>query len=175
MKAFYLILIAALCDCSAMAQPASDATYRLTLPNHDGQLKWSASGFRIIQSSAKPDGQEIGIRGRDDSGRLTFLGFLFLVREGTPLTSEKCCDSTLDNEKKSAVGWKVLNTSEIGRAGQPPVSILNYKEQGRDGTQYVVRGFVASGDICGDLEFYSAKPISSDDADLKSILLTYDL
>src|SRR5271156_212941 len=38
---------------------------------------------------------------------------------------------------------------------------------------YSVRAFIATDDICGDLEFYSAKPISADDGDLKSILAGY--
>jgi hypothetical protein len=38
-----------------------------------------------------------------------------------------------------------------------------------------VRGFVATADICGDLEFYSDKPIAADDADLRKIFASYQL
>jgi hypothetical protein len=38
-----------------------------------------------------------------------------------------------------------------------------------------VRGFVATSDICGDLEFYSRRPISADDADLTRIFSSYQL
>jgi tetratricopeptide (TPR) repeat protein len=37
----------------------------------------------------------------------------------------------------------------------------------------MVRGFVATGDICGDLEFYSDTPISAGDPDLKKIFGSY--
>lgn len=175
MKSLHFISITLLCLSSTIGQSASDATYKLVLPNHNGQLRWSAEGFKLVQSSAKPDGQETGLRGIDQSGRLTFLGFLFLVRDGVPLTSEKCRDGALDVQKKSGAGMKILGTSEIARSGQPSVSLVTYQGQTRNGIQYAVRAFVASGDECGDLEFYSSKPISSDDADLKSIFSTYEL
>jgi tetratricopeptide (TPR) repeat protein len=160
----------------AVAQPASNATYRLALPEHKGQLKWSADGFQIIQSSAKANGQEIGIRGRNGSGRLTFLGFLFLAPEGATLTRGKCRDGALDQEKKRRRGLKILNTSEIARPGGLPVSLVTFSTEASSGAAgYMVRGFVAAGDICGDLEFYSTKPISAEDPDLKAIFSTYEL
>jgi tetratricopeptide (TPR) repeat protein len=91
------------------------------------------------------------------------------------MTSEKCRDGALDVLKKNAVGWKMIGISEINRPGKLSVSIANYREQARDGTQFVVRGFVATGDVCGDLEFYSGKPIGSDDADIKGFFQSYDL
>jgi hypothetical protein len=53
-----------------LAQPHAADTYRLALPDHNGQLQWSIGGFKFIENSAKPNGQEIGLRGRDASGRL---------------------------------------------------------------------------------------------------------
>jgi tetratricopeptide (TPR) repeat protein len=40
---------------------------------------------------------------------------------------------------------------------------------------YSLRGFVANGDLCGDLEFYSGSPISAEDQDLKGIFAGYQL
>jgi hypothetical protein len=65
-------------------QAASAADFKLALPQHQGQLSWSADGFEIVQSSAKPEGREIGIRGRNASGQITFLGFLFLFPSRHP-------------------------------------------------------------------------------------------
>jgi tetratricopeptide (TPR) repeat protein len=153
---------------------ASGDDFKLALVDHQGQLRWSAEGFKVIESSAKPNGQEIGIRGKDGSGRLTFLGFLFLFPEQAPLSSAKCRDGVLNPEKKSNATLKVLGTSEIMQPGSLPVSLVSYSTQGRNGKlAYMVRGFVATGDICGDLEFYSDRPISAGDADLKKTFTSY--
>src|SRR5437899_12641439 len=88
-------VILTLATFSAYAQPTAAAEFKLALPDHKGQLRWSADGFKIIETSAKPNGREIGIRGQDGSGRLTFLSFLFLVPEQAPLTSAKCREGAL--------------------------------------------------------------------------------
>ena len=79
---------------------ASDTDFRLSLVNHAGQLSWSADGYKVVESSAKPNGNEIGIRGKNGAG-ITFLGFLFLVPEQAPLTSEKCRDGALDARRRA--------------------------------------------------------------------------
>jgi tetratricopeptide (TPR) repeat protein len=150
-----------------------DANFSLALPSHSGRLQWQAKGFTIVESSAKPGGNEIGIRGKDGSGQLNFLGFLFLVPEHAPLTSRKCRDGALESEKKGNPTFKVQATSEI-TSYDPPVTVTTYTVQGRGGkAAYIVRAFVAAGDICGDLEFYSDAPISAEDPGLKTILQTY--
>src|ERR1700683_4409249 len=100
----FLVLLTTF-NLSVLAQTNSD--FKLALPDHQGQLSWSAEGFKVIESSAKPNRREIGIRGKDESGRLTFLGFLFLVPEASPLTSLKCRDAALEPLKKSVNGLKV--------------------------------------------------------------------
>jgi hypothetical protein len=115
----------------SLAQTKADGDFRLALPNHQGQLRWSAAGFKIIQSSAKPGGREIGIRGKSESGRLTFLAFLFLVPEQTSLTSSKCRDSALEPEKRDNPTLKIVETSEIAQSGTLPVSVVTYTVTGR--------------------------------------------
>jgi tetratricopeptide (TPR) repeat protein len=154
---------------------ASDTAYKLALVNHPGQLSWSADGYKIVQSSAKPNGNEIGLRGKNESG-ITFLGFLFLFPEQAPLTSAKCREGVLDPEKKSNPSLKIQRTSEVTGPGNLPISLVSYTAQGRSGkTVYTVRGFVATADICGDLEFYSDSPITSEDGQLKRAFATYTL
>jgi len=158
------------------ASAVSDSDdFKLALPKHQGQLRWSAMGFKVLESSAKPNGNEIGIRAKDDSGRLAFLGFLFLVPEQAPLTSAKCRDGALEPEKKSIAKLKSSGVvEESARPGTPPVSVVSYTAKDRSGKSwYYVRAFVATGDICGDLEFYSDQPISADDTDLQAILSSY--
>ena len=169
----FLVLLTTF-NLSVLAQTDSD--FKLALPDHQGQLSWSTEGFRVIESSAKPNGREIGIRGKDESGRLTFLGFLFLVPEQAPLSSAKCRDSALAPEKKGNPTLKISGIADSVQPASPRASLVTYSSQDRSGkTVYMVRGFVASGDICGDLEFYSYAPISADEADLKKIFASYRL
>lgn len=159
---------------SAVAQTATEGSFKLALPEHRGQLSWSAQGFKTTQYSAKPGGREIGIRGRDQSGRLTFLGFLFLVPEQAPLTSAKCRSGAVELMKKSNPKLKILETSEKSSPGTLPISMASYSAEGSGAKiVYSVRGFVATDDICGDLEVYSDSPITADDSVVQTIFASY--
>jgi tetratricopeptide (TPR) repeat protein len=150
--------------------------YQLAFASHNGQLSWSVDGFKEVQASAKPNGHEIGVRGTDGSGHLSFLGFLFLFPEQAPMTSAKCRDGVLGPEKNENKTLQVLNTTEISEPNALPVSIVDYTEQGDDGkTGYMVRGFVASDDVCGDLEFYGDRPIHAADASLHRVFTSFKL
>jgi len=92
------------------------------------------------------------------------------------MTSAKCRDAAMAQEKKTNATLKIVRTSEIPRPGGPSVALSAYTTANRDGsTTYRVRGFMATDDICGDLEFYNNKPISDEDADLKKVFLSYRL
>jgi hypothetical protein len=174
MKKAGIVLVAAVAlrFCAA-AQTATDTGFKLALPEHRGQLSWSAEGFKVVQSSAKPDGREIGIRGKDQSGRLTFLGFLFLVPEQAPLTSAKCRDGAVESMRKSDPRLKIETAEKVSPNG-PSIAIAKHAAQGRGGKMaYSVRGFVATDDICGDLEVYSDTPISADDGVVQKIFASY--
>jgi hypothetical protein len=176
MKQPEIFLLLAACVGPIFAQTQANSDYHLALPEHKGQLTWSINGFRIVENSAKPNGVEIGVRGSDASGRLTFLGFLFLAPETGPMTSAKCRDAAVAQEKKANATLKIVRTLEIPRQGGLPVALTVHTTANRDGSMtYRVRGFVATDDICGDLEFYGSKPISDEDADLKKAFLTFRL
>jgi len=176
MRLAELFLISAVCASTAPAQ-ALQRDYRLALPDHKGQLKWSVDGFKIVQDSAKPNGREIGLRGADASGRRTFLGFLFLAAANSaPLTGAACGEAALAQEKKTNATLKILATEEIHRPDGLPVALYTYTTANVDGSlAYRVRGFVAAGDLCGDLEFYSAHPIGDGDADVRGAFLSFQL
>jgi hypothetical protein len=175
-QASLLFTAAALFGSCALAQTGPDSSFQLALPNHQGQLRWSAEGFSIVQSTAKPNGREIGIRGQDESRHLTFLGFLFVFPEQAPLSSAKCRDGVLGPAGKSNPTMTIVANSETARQGGLPIATATYTAKTRDGSiLYSVRSFVATGDICGDLEVYSEKPISAEDGDLRSILDSYRL
>jgi hypothetical protein len=171
-KSFFAAV--ALVTLSTMAH-ASDGDFKLALVDHPGQLSWSAEGFKVIELSAKPNGREVGVRGQERTGGLTFLGFLFLFPEQAPMTGAKCRDGILGPEKASNPTLKILESSEIAHPGRLPVSLVSYTEKAGSKMIYKVRGFIASGDICGDLEFYSETPIHFDDPDLKKIIASYRL
>ncbi len=159
------ILLAGL---SAGAQSSEDGHFRLALPDQPGQISWQAEGFQIVESSAKPNGNEIGVRGKDANGHVTFLGFLFRVAGNGALTSAKCRDGALDGNRHNNPAFKVAHTSELARAGGIPVAMVEYSVPGKNGKpQYSVRGFAAVGDTCGDLEFYGSDPIKADDPSMR--------
>lgn len=161
-----LILLAA--ALAGAQTPDQSADFKLALPNHAGQLRWRAEGFKIMEASAKPNGQEIGFRGERDSDGLSFLGFLFLFPEQAPMTSLKCRDGILDPAKKANPSLAILQTSRVASADGQQIELVRYGTGGNGGN--TVRAFVAMGDICGDLEFYSRVPITAEDGDLKKIL-----
>jgi tetratricopeptide (TPR) repeat protein len=154
--------------------PVKDGTFTLALPAHQGQLKWNAEGFKIVQSSAKPNGVEAGIRANDGSGRFTLLGFLFLFPEQAPMTSAKCRDGILEPAKKSNPTIRIAASSQMARSEGPPMELVSYVGQGKDGKLiYSIRGFLAMGDICGDLEIYGSDVTVISDPNLKKIWDSY--
>lgn len=156
--------------------PETLSDFRLALPTHLGQLSWHAEGFKIIQSSAKSNSKEIGIRGENKPDRLTFLGFLFVVDGNTALTSAGCRDGALKVDSEDNPSLRTLNTSEVLLPGNPPIQIVRYSEKDNQGkTWYSLRGFVARGDLCGDLEFYRDGPIDANDPLLKQVFGTFRL
>lgn len=171
-----LILILAVCACPVSAQ-APPRDYSLALPDRKGQLKWSVEGFKIVQNSAKPDGRELGLRATGAAGRLTFLGFLFQVTDGpTPLTGAACGEGAIAQDKKIDATLKIVATEVIPRPDGLPVALFAYTTAKRDGSiTHRVRGFIATGDLCGDLEFSSANPLSAGDADVRTAFLSFQL
>jgi tetratricopeptide (TPR) repeat protein len=170
------MLLMAVCCGLAAAQKMPERNYRLTLTEHKGQLSWSANGFKIIQSSAKANGHEIGLRGQNDAARLNFLGFLFVIADSVPLTGDRCRDAIMGQAKKNVPGMKMLSAAQLTRPNSLPISLVTYSALSRGGAPwFAVRGFVAAGDLCGDLELSSNRPLGTDDADIKTILSTYQL
>jgi tetratricopeptide (TPR) repeat protein len=154
--------------------PVKDGNFALALPAHQGQLKWNAEGFKIVQSSAKPNGAEVGIRANDGSNQFTLLGFLFLFPERAPMTSAKCRDGVLEPAKKSNPTIKITASIQMARSDGPPVELVSYVGQGKDGKLvYSIRGFLAIGDICGDLEIYGNDVNVVSDPNLKKIWDSY--
>ena len=78
--------------------------------------------------------------------------------------------------KKSTPSLKIVGNEEISQPGNLPVSLVSYTAKGEDGkTLYTVRGFVANGDVCGDLEIYSYTPLSLQDSNVRKIFSSFQL
>ena len=155
---------------------SKEGGFTLPLPIHDGQLKWNATGFSAVQTSAKPNSSEIGVQARNGSAQYTLLGFLFLFPEQAPMTSAKCRDGVMEPAKKSNPTLTIAGTSQMSRSDGPPVELVGYVAQGRDGKSvYSVRGFLAQGDLCGDLEIYGNDVSVISDPNLKKIWGSYRL
>ena len=175
MKIAICVLSFSIVAMTARAQdPVKDGTFALALPDHQGQLKWNAEGFKIVQSSAKSNGREIGVRANGGSSQVTLLGFLFLFPEQAPMTSTKCRGGVLEPAKKSDPTIQIAGTTEMGRSDGPPVALVAYVRQDKNGKLvYSVRGFLAMGDICGDLEIYGNDVNVIKDPNLKKVWESY--
>ena len=170
-----LWLLAGAVACRAQGV-SKEGSFTLALPAHDGELKWSAPGFTVTQTSAKPNSGEIGVRARDATGQFNMLGFLFLFPEQAPMTSAKCRDGIMEPAKNGNSTMTIAGTSQIPRSDSPPVELVGYVAQGRDGKSvYSVRGFLAEGDLCGDLEIYGNDASVISDPNLKKVWESYRL
>jgi len=172
-RALFFALIA-FATLPATAQ--TNGSFHLVLPQHNGQLNFVADGFKVIQSSAKPNGNELGVRAGDASGDLHFLAFFFVFSDQAPLTSAKCRDGEMEPEQKADPSLKIHASSQIANPGALPVSLVDYSAKSNNGgTQYSARGFIATGELCGDLEFYSERPIHHTDDSLRRVLASMQL
>lgn len=169
-SAIALVLVLICVTLSGSPIQTGNSEVKLSLPSHTGQLVWRAEGFKIVEASAKPNGQELGFRGVDGSGRVTFLGFLFLFPEQAPMTSLKCLDGIMEPAKKADRELRVVKTSHVTNSTGQQIEVVDYVTQSG---QHSVRAFVATADICGDLAFYSRDPISAADANIDKIIRSY--
>jgi tetratricopeptide (TPR) repeat protein len=167
--------VVTLCSLASFGQTTGE-DFKIALPEHRGQLRWSAKGFRPIEWSAKANKAEIGVRAENADQHRTFLAFLFLVSGQSPLTSSKCRDGALDPEKKDNPTFNILNSSEIMGQDGLPIEVVSYSARRKDGRAvYSERGFVATGDMCGDIELYADAPFPTQDPGLREIFSSYRL
>jgi len=125
------------------------------LPEHPGHLSLDQGDFKISELSAKPNGNEFGIRAED--GDLHLLAFLFVWPEKPHLTAETCRDEMLQSEGPQALAAAPSLASIKSATG---VDIAIALMIPKDGKSSIVRAFVASGDLCGDISFTEAQPVT---------------
>lgn len=174
MKCLSAFALSILATASVASAQTSDnpASFQLALPNQPGQLTWRAEGFKIVESSAKPSGDEIGIRAANDAG-LAFLAFLFSVPQERSLTSAECRSNELAVERKDPA-FKISGATELDSPGNLTIALASYSH-GSGRKTYAARAFTASSHLCGDIEFYSSSHIDTSDPRVKTVLSTFRL
>jgi hypothetical protein len=152
---------------SAPPQSASDPlntgqSLTFGLPNHPGYLHMDAPNFVITELSAKPNGHEFGIRAKDSTiSDAEVLGFLFMPEPSQP-TAAACRNWMLSLEKAGGVkDRKGMKTSEDKSDSGVPIALVEYEQSKAPASaRYVLRFFVAQGDLCADVEVSASNLIS---------------
>lgn len=155
-----------------MAQaPAADSGYRLELAARPGVLTMDAARFAVVEVSARPSGLEFTIRGEDQQDDIELLATLLQDAGHAPLTSETCRAAALRRAAADGPLMQVYAEVRAPSAGQP-LALAAYSTSDARGTEFYVRAFAASGDLCGDLLFSSANPISAKTPAVREVLST---
>jgi|ERR1017187_1917583 tetratricopeptide (TPR) repeat protein len=164
MKLITLFFLALNLSASGQVTPGK---LSFALPEHPGAVTLDQGDWKIIEMSAKPDNNELGISAA--KGDQHFLGFLFLWPEKAPLTSETCRDQMLLAEKVSVAASDRLTMRSNSGADIALVLLVSEKSP-----HPAVRAFVANGDLCADITL--TYPSASGIPESKQLLdtLTFD-
>ena len=157
------------CVAAAQSPDMSPPGYALALPTGPGRLHLEAPTFNIVEASAKPSGSEFGVRGQDKSASVGLLVFLFRYSEEAPLTSEKCRDSIMRHVQQDESPIKIESQAVL-HGKNPPIALVQYSQTSASGQWYRVRAFVATTDLCSDIEFSSQHPLTSDQPGIQQAL-----
>ena len=130
---------------------------QLALPSQPGLARVrSADNYKIVQTSARPDGSEIGIRARNDEAHLELLLFVRTYVDQAPLAAAKCRDIILDGEKHDDSTVTIVSESQLARPGGSPLELAAYNFSGQHGERpIIVRAFGGANQSCADLQVYS--------------------
>ena len=123
------------------------------------------SGFEIVQSSAKPGGNEIGLR-LHDRGNTAALLFLFLTPENAHGTPASCRQAELEQVKKN-MGANFIDV-KLNPGGKDDNSIATMLITGKNGQH--LYGFRGTGDQCLSMEVYSDPRTTLDPSEASSFL-----
>jgi hypothetical protein len=125
-------------------------TQPFSLPIHSGAMVLDLDGFKIVQSSAKPGGTELGLRVHDEGLHAALL-FLFLTPENTHQTPASCRQAELDQVRKSmGANFEDVKLDPGTKDDETRATML---VSGKNGQH--LYGFHASGDQCFSIEVYA--------------------
>jgi tetratricopeptide (TPR) repeat protein len=135
------------------------------LPSHKGAITLDLEGFHITQATAKPNGNELGIRAHDD-GHTELLAFLFLTPENTSQTAASCRQAELDQIRKDSAGQTKLQTLNPNGKDTKEIATMSLTYPGGE-SLYQYSG---SGDQCFTVEVYADKGNTLDRAQASALL-----
>jgi tetratricopeptide (TPR) repeat protein len=165
------LLASLLAACLFVSRPyTSEAqTLTLSLPSHKGAVLLDLSGFKIIQSSAKPAGNELGLR-IHDKGSLEALIFIFLTPGQQSQTAASCREGEA-KELGTHAGVTQQNQPVEKDNAQSATTLITSP----NGHQQLY-GFHGLGDQCVSISVYADHGATLDIAKASSFLSrqTYD-
>ena len=126
-----------------------------SLPTHSGAMILDLTGLHVTQRSAKPQGNEIGVRAHD-SGHMELLAFLFLTPENKSQAAATCLTQDLAPVLKSGKLKQQLNPFHHDDTTHAS-ALLTYP----DGSQVLYRYF-GIGDQCLVAQVYADKGAALD-------------
>jgi tetratricopeptide (TPR) repeat protein len=144
MRLTRLSLIVLLATVTAVAETP------FALPSHRGAMLLDLSGMHLTQTSAKPDGVEVGVKAHD-AAHTELLAFLYLTPGKTDQTAQSCLDTELANLKQKASFQSQANAQGTDNKDFA-TALLTYPS----GSQFVYQ-FSGSGDQCLSIEVYADK------------------
>jgi tetratricopeptide (TPR) repeat protein len=148
----------------SLAFSASAQSKPYSLPSHRGAVILDLDGFHVTQTSAKPDGREMGVRAHD-SGAMEMLSFLFLTPENKSQTAASCLAQDIAQVRKDS-GKIQEQPNPFGTDSHDWASVLVTK---KDGYQAVYR-YAGAGDQCLVIEMYADKGSKLDLAKASAVL-----
>jgi tetratricopeptide (TPR) repeat protein len=141
-------------------------TQPFSLPVHHGAMVLDLNGFKVVQSSAKPGGAELGLRVHDQ-GNMAALLFLFLTPENPHGNAASCRKAELDQVQKS-MGANFQEV-KLNPDGKDDDTFATMRIAGKNGQ--LLYGFHGADDQCLSIEVY-ADPRTTLDLDKGSSFIT---
>lgn len=146
MRLFSMFLLLGSCTSAALSQTEVE-----TLRTHSGALLADLTGLHVTQRSAKPNGQEIGVRAHD-AGTTELLIFLFVTPDQFPHSAASCLDEDLKPLVHGPLRPKLEHNPLHAREGGSDTATLTYP----NGNKTLYKYF-GDGDQCVVLQAYADK------------------
>jgi tetratricopeptide (TPR) repeat protein len=145
--------------------PAYTQTQTFSLPSHPGAMVLDLDGFHITQQSAEPEGQEIGVRARDD-GHTQLLAFLFLTPEHKEQTPATCLQQDITEVRKRSGKFNEQRNPSGKDSADVATILLTYSSDGRQ----ALYKYAGTGDQCLVVEVYADKGSKLDVTKMSTLL-----
>jgi tetratricopeptide (TPR) repeat protein len=122
-------------------------------------------GFHVTQTSAKPNGNELGIRAHDD-GHTEVLAFLFLTPKSNSQTAASCRQAELDQITKNSGGKTKVQALNPDGKDTKDVATMSLVSTGGEH----LYKYSGSGNQCLSIEAYADKGSTLDHAHASAFL-----